>query len=88
MKLKQADQPRKYLDNIMTRPGPFTDEEWIPGQETIDSLEESKVLSVGICFDARQGTTNVLQSDVCYNSLSQLILPSSDCLQWSRRTRM
>lgn len=39
----------------MTRPGPFTDEEWIPGEETIDGLEESKVLSVAEFFDVDQG---------------------------------
>lgn len=35
---------RKYLDHILTRRGPFTDEEWVPGEETITSLEQSKVL--------------------------------------------
>ncbi|KAI9764736.1 MAG: hypothetical protein M1835_007524 [Candelina submexicana] len=35
----------KYLDRILTRSGPFTDEEWVPGKETIDMLESSKVLA-------------------------------------------
>ncbi|KAI9879959.1 MAG: hypothetical protein M1830_006267 [Pleopsidium flavum] len=37
----------KYLDKILTRHGPFTDEEWVPGEETITSLEQSKVLVIG-----------------------------------------
>lgn len=37
---------RKYLDNILTRAGPFSDEDWVPGQETINGLESSKVLLV------------------------------------------
>ncbi|KAI9698435.1 MAG: hypothetical protein M1836_004016 [Candelina mexicana] len=37
----------KYLDRILTRSGPFTDEEWVPGKETIDMLESSKVLVIG-----------------------------------------
>jgi len=41
---QQLTASRKYLDNILTRRGPFTDEEWVPGDETITSLEQSKVL--------------------------------------------
>ena len=37
---------RKYLDQILTQPGPFADDDWIPGEETIDKLEKAKVLSV------------------------------------------
>ena len=37
-------ESRIYLDNILMRGGPFTDEEWVPGEETITSLEQSKVL--------------------------------------------
>ncbi|KAI9811373.1 MAG: hypothetical protein M1827_005533 [Pycnora praestabilis] len=37
----------KYLDNVLTKAGPFTDPEWVPGQETIDFLECSKILVVG-----------------------------------------
>lgn len=56
----------------MTRPGPFTDEEWIPGPDTIDSLEESKVLSVVLSSNTALEVTDVLQSDVRHNSLSRL----------------
>ena len=59
----------------MTRPGPFTDEEWIPGQETINSLEESKVLSVRLSFGAAKDSADFLQCDVRRNSLLRLRFP-------------
>lgn len=40
--------PRTYLDNILTKPGPASDPDWIPGLETISALESSKVLLVRI----------------------------------------
>lgn len=39
---------RTYLDNFLNKAGPTSDPEWVPGQDTIDSLETSKVLSVSI----------------------------------------
>ncbi|KAL9638354.1 MAG: hypothetical protein Q9164_001604 [Protoblastenia rupestris] len=32
-----------YLDNFLNKPGPATDEEWVPGAEAIKGLESSKV---------------------------------------------
>ena len=37
---------RIYLDNFLNKAGPASDEQWVPGQETIQGLESSKVLSV------------------------------------------
>ena len=37
---------RTYLDKFLTKAGPASDEQWVPGEETITSLEKSKVLSV------------------------------------------
>jgi hypothetical protein len=37
---------RKYLDTVLSRKGPFVDEDWVPGREAIDGLEESKILYV------------------------------------------
>ncbi|MCJ1465898.1 hypothetical protein MMC07_004517 [Pseudocyphellaria aurata] len=36
-----------YLDNFLTKPGPSTDPDFVPGVETITSLETSKVLVIG-----------------------------------------
>ncbi|EON64235.1 ubiquitin-activating enzyme E1 C [Coniosporium apollinis CBS 100218] len=36
-----------YLDRILNRPGPFTDEEWVPGEPNIESLERMKILGAG-----------------------------------------
>ncbi|MCJ1430480.1 hypothetical protein MMC29_008398 [Sticta canariensis] len=36
-----------YLDKFLTRPGPSTDPDFVPGVETITSLETSKVLVIG-----------------------------------------
>lgn len=36
---------RKYLDKILNRPGPFTDEDsFMPGEPVIESLERAKIL--------------------------------------------
>ena len=40
--------PRTYLDNLLTKPGPASDPDWVPGPETISALESSKVLLVRI----------------------------------------
>lgn len=39
---------RTYLDNLLNKPGPESDPDWVPGRETIDALESSKVLLVRI----------------------------------------
>ena len=41
-----ADIGRRYLDNFLTRPGPFTDPQAALGQETIDQLSAAKILYV------------------------------------------
>ncbi|KAL3479358.1 hypothetical protein BJX99DRAFT_77564 [Aspergillus californicus] len=37
----------KYLYGALSKPGPFSDPDWVPGEETIKSLEESKILVIG-----------------------------------------
>ncbi|KAJ5856569.1 Molybdenum cofactor biosynthesis MoeB [Penicillium soppii] len=37
----------KHLYNVLSKRGPYTDEDWIPGPETIQSLESSKILGAG-----------------------------------------
>ncbi|KAH0562623.1 hypothetical protein GP486_002701 [Trichoglossum hirsutum] len=37
----------KYLDNVLSRTGPFTDETFVPGPETIQALERNKILGAG-----------------------------------------
>ncbi|KAB8077188.1 hypothetical protein BDV29DRAFT_64160 [Aspergillus leporis] len=37
----------KYLHKVLTKPGPFSDEDWVPGPETISALETSKILVIG-----------------------------------------
>ncbi|KAG2413516.1 hypothetical protein HFD88_002705 [Aspergillus terreus] len=37
----------KYLHKVLTKPGPFSDEDWVPGPETISALESSKILGAG-----------------------------------------
>ena len=37
---------RTYLDKFLTKAGPACDEQWVPGKETITTLETSKILSV------------------------------------------
>lgn len=35
---------RKYLDNVLRRAGPFTDPDWVPGDQIIQSLESMRIL--------------------------------------------
>ncbi|KAI9680019.1 MAG: hypothetical protein M1817_005034 [Caeruleum heppii] len=37
----------RHLDSVLSNPGPFTDPDWVPGPETVDFLEASKVLVIG-----------------------------------------
>ncbi|KAL6235858.1 hypothetical protein BDW75DRAFT_239825 [Aspergillus navahoensis] len=37
----------KYLYKVLSKSGPFSDPDWVPGVETIKSLEESKILVIG-----------------------------------------
>ncbi|KAA8644106.1 hypothetical protein EYZ11_008428 [Aspergillus tanneri] len=37
----------KYLYNVLSKAGPHSDEDWLPGSETINALESSKVLVIG-----------------------------------------
>ncbi|KAJ5679234.1 NEDD8-activating enzyme E1 catalytic subunit [Penicillium macrosclerotiorum] len=37
----------KYLYKVLSKPGPLCDEDWVPGPETIKSLESSKILVIG-----------------------------------------
>ncbi|KAL2830603.1 hypothetical protein BDW59DRAFT_19153 [Aspergillus cavernicola] len=37
----------KYLYKALSKSGPFSDPDWVPGEETIKSLEESKILVIG-----------------------------------------
>ncbi|PGH17898.1 hypothetical protein AJ79_00797 [Helicocarpus griseus UAMH5409] len=43
----QEPQRWKSLYRILTRSGPFSDEDWVPGPETITGLETSKILGAG-----------------------------------------
>ncbi|PWY71741.1 NEDD8-activating enzyme E1 catalytic subunit [Aspergillus heteromorphus CBS 117.55] len=36
-----------HLYKVLTKSGPFSDEDWVPGPETITSLESSKILVIG-----------------------------------------
>jgi hypothetical protein len=35
---------RKHLYKVLTRSGPYSDEDWVPGLETIKGLETPKIL--------------------------------------------
>lgn len=37
----------KYLDNILNRPGPFTDPDWEPGETVVEGLSRTKILVIG-----------------------------------------
>ncbi|KAE8379878.1 hypothetical protein BDV26DRAFT_152787 [Aspergillus bertholletiae] len=37
----------KHLHKVLTKPGPFSDQDWVPGLETISALETSKILVIG-----------------------------------------
>ncbi|KAL3489486.1 hypothetical protein BJX62DRAFT_208856 [Aspergillus germanicus] len=36
-----------HLYKVLSKSGPFSDRDWVPGDETIKSLEESKILVIG-----------------------------------------
>ncbi|KAJ5994477.1 hypothetical protein N7451_010201 [Penicillium sp. IBT 35674x] len=36
-----------HLYKVLSKPGPFSDEDWVPGQSTINTLESSKILVIG-----------------------------------------
>ncbi|KAL2819816.1 hypothetical protein BJX63DRAFT_381811 [Aspergillus granulosus] len=36
-----------HLYKVLSKSGPFSDPDWVPGEETIKSLEESKILVIG-----------------------------------------
>ncbi|OCK84673.1 NEDD8-activating enzyme E1 catalytic subunit [Lepidopterella palustris CBS 459.81] len=41
-------RPRwKYLDNILNRPGPFTDPDWVCGEPALEGLSRAKILVIG-----------------------------------------
>ncbi|CBF86804.1 hypothetical protein AN2416.2 [Aspergillus nidulans FGSC A4] len=40
----------KYLYEVLSKSGPFSDPDWVPGNETIKSLEESKILVMQFLF--------------------------------------
>ena len=52
--------PRTYLDNLLNKPGPASDPDWVPGPETISALESSKVLLVRVQALNLAGRTNVV----------------------------
>jgi len=35
---------REHLYKVLSKHGPFSDEDWVPGLETINALETSKIL--------------------------------------------
>ncbi|KAJ5173077.1 NEDD8-activating enzyme E1 catalytic subunit [Penicillium capsulatum] len=37
----------QHLHTVLSRPGPFADEGWTPGSESINALESSKILVIG-----------------------------------------
>ncbi|OOQ90118.1 NEDD8-activating enzyme E1 catalytic subunit [Penicillium brasilianum] len=37
----------KHLYKVMSKPGPYCDDDWVAGPETIDTLESSKILGAG-----------------------------------------
>ncbi|KAJ5665820.1 NEDD8 activating enzyme (UbaC) [Penicillium maclennaniae] len=37
----------KHLHKVLTKAGPYCDEDWVPGQETVSTLESSKILGAG-----------------------------------------
>ncbi|KAK4984541.1 NEDD8 activating enzyme [Elasticomyces elasticus] len=40
-------QKWKHLDHILSRPGAFTEEEWVPGEAVINALDHVKILVIG-----------------------------------------
>ncbi|EFR03165.1 NEDD8-activating enzyme E1 catalytic subunit [Nannizzia gypsea CBS 118893] len=43
----QASDRWRYLHRVLTRSGPYSDPDWVPGPETIAGLESSKILGAG-----------------------------------------
>lgn len=37
----------QHLHKVLSKAGPYSDEDWVPGAETINSLESSKILVIG-----------------------------------------
>ncbi|KAH1295331.1 hypothetical protein KXW19_004935 [Aspergillus fumigatus] len=37
----------RHLYSVLSKPGPYCDEDWVPGPETISALESSKILVIG-----------------------------------------
>lgn len=55
---------RKHLYSVLTKSGPFSDEDWVPGQETISALESSKILCVSTTVIMPSCSLTELQSHV------------------------
>ncbi|RAK93213.1 NEDD8-activating enzyme E1 catalytic subunit [Aspergillus costaricaensis CBS 115574] len=47
MAATSSPQRWKHLYSVLTKSGPFSDEDWVPGSETISALESSKILVIG-----------------------------------------
>ncbi|GLA78270.1 hypothetical protein AtubIFM55763_010998 [Aspergillus tubingensis] len=47
MAATSSPQRWKHLYSVLTKSGPFSDEDWVPGPETISALESSKILGAG-----------------------------------------
>ncbi|XRM39259.1 NEDD8 activating enzyme [Aspergillus tubingensis] len=47
MAATSSPQRWKHLYSVLTKSGPFSDEDWVPGLETISALESSKILVIG-----------------------------------------
>ncbi|PYH36024.1 NEDD8-activating protein UBA3 [Aspergillus neoniger CBS 115656] len=47
MAATSSPQRWKHLYSVLTKSGPFSDEDWVPGPETISALESSKILVIG-----------------------------------------
>ncbi|CAI7564251.1 unnamed protein product [Penicillium manginii] len=37
----------QHLYKVLSKPGPYSDEDWVPGMETVKALESSKILGAG-----------------------------------------
>lgn len=44
---RRANHGRRHLDTILSTPSSFADDDYVPGRDTIDALESSKVLVIG-----------------------------------------
>ena len=77
---------RKYLDNFLNKAGPASDEAWVPGEETIQNLESSKVLSVSKCMSKSMLQANAHR--VMYAIPKSMLAESKTRSQRSRRSGM